>query len=59
MKRFTLATVALISSLAFAQQTDESKPQAIETRIGTLEFTHQPTEAYFERSWSLPDFEQI
>jgi hypothetical protein len=63
MKRLALATLALISSIVFAQQTDESKPQTIETRIGTLEFTHDfadgyPTAATIDKLYDERDFQR-
>jgi hypothetical protein len=63
MKRPALAILALVSSIVFAQQTDESKPQALETRFGTLEFTHDfangyPTAATIDQLYDERDFQR-
>jgi len=54
----------VVCSIAAAADDPARHAPQIATRIGTLEFTHgfangYPTEAYFDRSWPLRDFEEI
>jgi hypothetical protein len=65
MRRLFMPILMVVCSIAAAAD-DPARhaPQKIATRIGTLEFTHgfangYPTEAYFDRSWPLRDFEEI
>jgi len=73
MKRLGLAKLVLFSSIAAPQQTDTSKAtsiaatshgtQAIDTRIGTLEFTHDftngyPTDATIGKLYDERDFQR-